>query len=101
MQDTYRDILNTRYPEVFSSLVVWGEYICADINDCTDASFKADALKCGFNSVNLFLVKQLDGTEEGFVGVNYKQTHVMTPEERSKITNELPTIIGFLNMTKK
>lgn len=101
MQDSFRDIFNTRYPEVFASLVVWGEAIYADIEDCTDINFRNDAKKCGFKSVNLFLVKQLDGKEEGFVGVNYKDTHVMTQEERSKITSELATIRGFLNMTKK
>lgn len=100
MQDGYRDVFNTRYPEVFSQLIVWGEYICTDINDCTDINFKNDAKKCGFQSVNLFLVKQLDGTEEGFVGVNYKDTHFMTPEEREKIKVNLPTVRGFLNMTK-
>jgi hypothetical protein len=100
MQDGYRDIFNTRYPEVFSHLVVWGEYICADVDDCTDINFRNDAKKCGYGSVNLFLVKQLDGTEEGFIGVNYRETHVMTLEERSKVTSELPSIRGFLNMTK-
>lgn len=101
MQDNYRDVFNSRYPEVFAQLVVWGEYICTDIEDCIDVNFKNDAKKCGYGSVNLFLVKQLDGTEEGFIGVNFKNTHLMTQEERSKVIDQLPTIRGFLNMTKQ
>jgi hypothetical protein len=100
MQDTYRDVLNTRYPEVFNHLVVWEDYICADIGDCIDINFKQDAKRCGFKSVNLFLIKQLNGVEEGFVGINFNYTHVMTPEQRSIVTEEIPKILGMLNMTK-
>jgi len=100
MQDTYRDVMNSRYPEVFSHLVVWGDYICSDIADCLDTNFKNDAVKCGFVSVNLFLIKQLNGVEEGFVGINFRTGEVMTPEQRSKVTEAIPKILGMLNMSK-
>jgi hypothetical protein len=101
LQDYFRDIFNTRYPEIFPHLIVWGEYLCADLDCCEDIGFKRDFKRLGFCSVNFFLVKQLDNTEEGFVGICYRDTHVMTPEERSKVTSELATIRGFLNMTNR
>jgi len=99
MCDNFRDVLNTRYPIAFSHLLSsWEEYICSDIDDCMDMNFKIDAKKCGFKSVNLFLIKQLNDTEEGFIGINYKDSHVMTSQERETVRNMLPTFRGLLNM---
>lgn len=100
MMDGNIAVLNSRYSEAMLCLVSTEEYSVADVNDCMDDMFKHDMKKNGFSSTYLFLIKQIDGTEEGFVGVNFKYPHIMTKEDREKITDFVPDILGVLNMTR-
>jgi hypothetical protein len=35
---------------------------------------------------------------EGFIAINYNETHIMTQEERDKVKFEIPAILSLLNM---
>jgi hypothetical protein len=99
LMDKQVAVLNSRYSEAILHLVSIGNYSIADCTDCTDQSFRHDMQEYGFQATYLFLIRQIDGTEEGFVGVNFKSTHVMTPEHRQKVSEKLTDILGVLNMT--
>jgi hypothetical protein len=101
MMDRCQAILNSRYPDAFLQLVTLGTYIVNDVVDCTDPNFKHDMAKYGFQTTYLFRIKQYDGNDEGFLGINYKQTKVLTPEERQTAEETIPTLLGLLNMTKQ
>ena len=35
---------------------------------------------------------------EGFISINYTETHIMTLEERNLVKNDIPSILSLLNM---
>lgn len=80
------------------TLVTMGSYIVHDVNDCCDYNFRKDMAIYGFKSTHLFLIEQVDGTEEGFIGVNFDRTRVLTQEEKHKIEDKIPWILSELNM---
>jgi hypothetical protein len=94
-------ILNSRYPDAFLHLVSLESYIVHNIDNCTDPNFKSDMKRYGWNSTMLFLIRQFDGSDEGFVGINFKQTRVLTDEEYGKIEEIIPTLLGLVNMVNE
>jgi len=94
-------ILNSRYPDAFLHLVSLESYIVHDVELCTDPNFKSDMKRYGWASTMLFLIRQFDGTDEGFIGINFKLTRVLTDEEYGKIKEVMPTLLGLINMTQK
>ena len=101
MMDHFVSILNSRYPEAFAQLATLGEYYIYDSNDCPDLNFKRDMEKYCYKATYLFLMKQFDGKEDGFIGVNFVHTKVMRKEERHKVIEQIPRIMGLLNMEKQ
>jgi len=91
-------VLNSKYASSMLQLATC-DYLCiADINDCEDKAFKRDMEFYGFKSTNLFLIRQLgDGTDEGFIGVNFRDTHVMNAEERNRVTEKIPRLLNLVN----
>jgi hypothetical protein len=101
MMDKCYAILNSRYSQAFAQLASLDEYCIYDCEDCIDLNFKRDMQLWGFKSCYLFLMRQFDGKEDGFIGVNFRETKVMTPEERHKVEEQIYRIIGLLNMQKE
>jgi hypothetical protein len=99
-QDKCNGVLNSRYPEAFMNLGTMGEYAVHSVDDCTDRNFKHDMVFHGFKAAYLFLIENPNGSEEGFIGVNFKNTHVMTLEHRQKVKEKIPTVLLLLNMKK-
>lgn len=101
MMDRCLAVLNSRYPEAFAQLATLEEYCISDTEDCPDANFKRDMNNYGFKATYLFLMRQFNGKEDGFVGVNFNGTTVLTLEQRHKVVEEIPRIVGLLNMQKE
>lgn len=95
--DRCTNILNSRYPIAFEMLGITGQFFVSDVDDCIDLNFKADMKKYGFKSCYLFLIRQIDGKEEGFVGVNFNTTNVLNQEQRSIIIENIPTLLSLIN----
>jgi hypothetical protein len=93
-------VLNSRYPVAFEILGLTGQFFVSDVEDCIDLNFKSDMKKYGFKSCYLFLVRQLDGKEEGFIGVNFNSSQVLSAEKRSIITEHIPELLLLINMRK-
>lgn len=100
MMDKGISVLNSKYSEAFAQLATIDEYCISDMNDCTDMNFSRDMKNYGFGATYLFLIRQFDNKEDGFVGVNFNQTRVMTKEERHMVVELIPRIMGLLNMDK-
>lgn len=98
LQDKCLGVFNSRYGSAFLHLATLGEYVINDINDCPDPNFKQDMKFYGFQATYLFLIKQFDNSDEGFIGVNFRNTKVMTTEERDKVRNYIPRLLGLINM---
>jgi len=101
MMDKGVGVLNSKYSEAFAQLATIEEYCMADLNDCTDANFKRDMMGYGFKATYLFLIRQFDGKEDGFIGINFKETKVVDKEHRHMVIEQLPRIMGLLNMDKE
>ena len=101
MMDRNQAVLNSRYPVAFLELVTLDYYMVSEVNDCTDPNFKRDMCKYGFCSGYLFMIKQFDGSDEGFIGVFFKTTKVMMQEQRENVTDSIPTLLGLVNMVNK
>ena len=101
MQSKHVATLNSRYGSAFLVLATLGYYIVNDVHDCPDPNFKRDMEAFGFKSTYLFLIKQFDGSDEGFIGVNFSGTKVLTPEQVNKIENHSVRILGLLNMNSQ
>jgi hypothetical protein len=101
MMDKCVAVLNSRYSQAFAQLATLYDYCVADVNDCPDLNFKRDMELWKFKSCYLFLMRQFDGKEDGFVGVNFKYTNVMSKEQRHMVEEQIPRIIGLLNMQKE
>jgi hypothetical protein len=101
MMDKCVAVFNSRYSLAFAHLVAMGDYCISERNACEDQNFQHDMKEYDFQSTNLFLMKQFDGRDEGFVGVNFRDTHVMDKEQRNRIKEQIPIIVGLLNMNKE
>ncbi len=100
LMDKQVAVLNSRYSEAILCLVSTEGYFISDVDDCLDLTFKHDMKEYGFKATYLFLIKQLDGTEEGFIGVDFNHTHVMSKEDRDKVREQLANVLSVLNMTE-
>jgi len=100
MMDKNVGVMNSRYPTAFAQLATIDEYFISDVEDCTDLNFKQDMKSWGFNACYLFLIRQFDGKENGFIGINFKYTTVLTAEQRQLVQEQMPRIMGLLNMEK-
>jgi len=98
LMDGNINILNSRYPEAMLHLTVRGYYAVSDVENCEDPSFKHDMKKYKFGSACLFLIKNFDGADEGFVGIYFRTPKIMKPEDREKIMIKLPKLLGLMNM---
>ena len=100
LMDKCVGVLNSRYPVAFEILGLTGQFFVSDVDDCIDLNFKADMKKYGFKCCYLFLIRQHDGKEEGFVGVNFTTTKILDPEQRSIVTEHIPELLSLINMKK-
>ena len=100
VMDKCNGILISRYSEAFMTLGTMSEYVIHCVDDCIDRNFRYDMIFYGFKATYLFLIENPDGSEEGFIGVNFKNAHVMEPEQRQKVREQIPTILLLLNMKK-
>jgi hypothetical protein len=94
-------VLNSRYGIAFEQLAIRREYVVYDVDDCTDTNFKRDMSEYGFKATYIFLIKQLNGSDEGFIGVNFSDTKVLTAEQRDIIREQIPRIIDLVNMKEE
>ena len=101
MMDKGIAVLNSRYSEAFAQLATLGEYCIADIEDCTDDNFKRDMKVYGFKAAYLFLIRQFNDKEDGFVGVYFNKTTVVDKEHRHMVLEQRPRIMGLLNMEQQ
>lgn len=101
LQDRCIGMLNSRYGSAFLQLATCGDYCISDINDCPDPNFKQDMKYYEFLSTYLFLIKQFDGSDEGFVGINFRFTTVLTGEQRNKVQSYIPRLLGLINMREE
>lgn len=101
LQDNQLGTLISRYPVAMTTLATFGSWIVHDIEDCTDPNFKRDMEKYGFKAAYLFLIKQFDESEEGFLGINWNTTHVMEESDKIEVKNELPRLLGLMNMLEE
>jgi hypothetical protein len=93
-------VLISRYPIAFNCLKIQGYYAVSDINDCNDLNFKCDMKKYGFKACYLFLIKQVNGNHEGFIGVNFCETTVLDSEKREIVKEQIPKILSLINMVE-
>jgi hypothetical protein len=93
-------VLNSRYPVAFEMLATQGTFVTSDVDDCIDLNFKADMKKFGFKACYLFLINQVDGTHEGFIGINFTKTEVLSAEKRHIVKEEIPKILSLINMVE-
>jgi len=91
-------VLNSRYPVALETLWYHETYFVADVEDCNDLNFKSDMKRYGFKACYLFLIKQVDGKHEGFIGINFTHTEVLSTEKREIIKGEIPKILSLINM---
>jgi len=101
MMDRGVGVLNSKYSEAFAQLATIGEYCISDIEDCTDDNFKRDMRSYGFKATYLFLIRQFDDKEDGFISINFKTTMVVDKEHRHMVIEQIPRIMGLLNMEKQ
>lgn len=101
MQDRCTAVLNSRYASSFLHLTTLKDFCIPDVNDCPDKNFSTDMRYYGFEATYLFLIEQYDGNAEGFIGINFRNTKVLTAEQRSKVLEHIPRILGLLNMSEK
>jgi len=101
MMDKGIAVLNSRYSEAFAQLATLGEYCIADIEDCTDDNFKRDMKVYGFKAAYLFLIRQFNDKEDGFVGVYFNKTTVVDKEHRHMVLEQRLRIMGLLNMEQQ
>lgn len=98
LMDKMMGRFNSRYPSTILQLSTCDYFCLSDINDSVDNAFKKDMEYYGFNSANLFMIRQLGiGAAEGFVGVFFKYTNVMNLEAREKITLKIPRLLNLVN----
>jgi hypothetical protein len=101
MRDRWRDVINSHYAEVIMQTLVLGVYIANAQDECTDFNFRQDMMiKNSFNSIYIYALKQFDGREEGFVGLCFADTKILTDEEKDRAEMALPELIGLINMKK-
>ena len=100
MMDKCINIFNSRYSVAFAQLAALDYYCLVDRDTCEDLNFKRDMKEWDFQSSNLFMMKQFDGKDFGFIGINFRNSHVMGPEERAMVKEQIPIIVGLLNMNK-
>lgn len=98
LMDKCVGVLNSRYGIGFEVLAATHQYVVSDSEDCLDSNFKADMGRHGFKSCYLFLIKQRDGIDEGFIGVNFKETMVLTAEQRDIVLEQIPRLLDLINM---
>jgi hypothetical protein len=98
MMDKCVAVLNSRYSVAFAQLATIDSYCISDINDCNDMNFQRDMRMYGYKATYLFLMRQFDGKEDGFIGVNFNHTEVLMKEQRHLVEEQIPRIIGLLNM---
>jgi len=98
MMDCNVSVLNSRYPTAMMTLTTMGNYTVSDVNDCDDPSFKREMVKRDYKSACLFLIRNFDGTDEGFLSIYSNQTKVMFQEDKEKVMVKLPKLLGLINM---
>lgn len=104
IQQDYKDVLCSRYPEAMDFLFYHGLYLQADLSLCQDKNLKRDLqTKHEYNSVYMFLIRQANGekTEEAFIGILYRDPVVLDREKMDYVKSLRFDILGLLNMTKK
>ena len=101
MQDDYNGALVERYAESMSCLTYLDEYFVTDIEFCNDKKVQDDANKYGHKSIYLFLIRQLNGEPEAFIGVNYYALTKMSNEDKTEVRMLHNKILNGLNMVKQ
>lgn len=93
-----QNVFNTRYSLAFEILHILHEYSVDDKHDCRDPNFKQDMAAYGFDATHLFLIQQANGSDEGFLGINYDKTYVMTSEQKNIVKSVIPRLRDLLNL---
>jgi hypothetical protein len=101
LMDKCVSVLNSRYGIAFEQLAIRREYVVYDVDDCNDTNFKRDMGEFGFKATYIFLIKQNSGIDEGFVGVNFSDSKILTPEQRDIVREQIPRIIDLVNMKEE
>ena len=103
IQQDFKDVLCSRYPEAMDFLLFYHTYQQADLCLCKDPNVKRDFLtKYGYSSLYLFLIEQANGdhSPEAFIGILYKEPHVLSREHSELIKSKRFDILGLLNMVE-
>jgi hypothetical protein len=101
IQQEYKDVLCSRYPEAMDFLFYHGMYFCSDMSLCHDKNLRRDfQSKYGLSSVFFFLIRQANGdkTEEAFIGLLFKDQAVLNQEKIDYVKSLRFDILGLLNM---
>lgn len=98
MMDTFVGTMNSRYCMAFEALMVQELFCTSDMSDCIDLNFRADMESFGFQAVYLFLLKQRSGMEEGFIGVGFRESTVLSSEQRDVVREAGDRIIDLMNL---
>ena len=98
MMDHFVGTMNSKYCISFEALLVQGIFAVSDIEDCIDLNLKSDMEKFGFKAVYLFLLRQHSGIEEGFVGIGFNETTVLSSEQKDLVSEACEHIIDLMNL---
>lgn len=98
LMDKCVGVLNSRYGIAFETLAASHQFVVNDTDECLDQNFKNDMISYGFKACYLFLIKQVNGVDEGFIGINFKETIVLTAEQRDIVKDQIPRILNLINM---
>lgn len=102
LRDQWRDVINSHYAEVLMQTLILGMYVASAPDECMDLNFRNDMmLRYKFNSVYLFALKQFDGKEEGFFGLCFKESKILSESQKDTVELALPNLIGLINMKKE
>ena len=101
LHDSQSGVLVSKYPTAMVTLATYGFWIVHDIQDCTCFNFKKDMERFGFKATYLLLIRNYDGSEEGFIGLNWKYSHVVPEDKYQEVKQELPNLLGLMNLKKE
>jgi hypothetical protein len=98
LMDKCVSVLNSKYSIAFEQLFYLNYYACYNVDDGDDLSYKVDMKRYGFKASFLFLMKQADGSDEGFLGINFDHTEVLQDDRKDVVREQIPNILCQLNM---
>lgn len=98
MMDIFVGTMNSRYCIAFEGLIAQEIFCVSDIEDCVDLNLRDDMRKYGFKALYLFLIRQRNGIEEGFLGIGFRETTVLSEEQRDVVREQIGHILDLINL---